>query len=98
MLHWAIVSNLDINDRPGSLKKEIETFQQGNKRYKEEHVENLDPENTITKIKKALDGFSSRIEMREKWVNLKMKQQKLSNLKDNMKHWKKRTVPHGPIK
>ena len=51
------MSNLDINDRPGSLKKEIETFQQGNKRYKEEHVENLDPENTITKIKNTVVGF-----------------------------------------
>ena len=37
-------------------------------------------ENTITKIKKAFNGFSSRIEMREKSVNLKMKQQKLLNL------------------
>lgn len=54
MLQWAIMSNLDINDRPGSLKKEIETFEQGNKRYKEEHVENLDPENTITKIKSTV--------------------------------------------
>lgn len=51
------MSNLDINDRPESLKKEIEIFQQGNKRYKEEHVENLDPENTITKIKSTLVGF-----------------------------------------
>lgn len=57
MLQWAIMSNLDINDRPESLKKEIEIFQQGNKRYKEEHVENLDPENTVTKIKSTLVGF-----------------------------------------
>lgn len=51
------MSNLDINDRPKSLKKEIETFQQRNNRYKEEHIENLDPENTITKIKSTLVGF-----------------------------------------
>lgn len=57
MLQWAIMSNLDINDRPESLKKELETFQQGNKRYKEEHVENLDPENTITKLKSTVVGF-----------------------------------------
>ena len=47
-------------------------------------------ENTITKIKKAFNGFSSRIEMREKSVNLKMKQQKLSDLKDKTKYWKKK--------
>ena len=75
-----------------SLCKEMENI---NKKQTEIHIE---AENTKTKIKKALDGFSSRIEMREKWVNLKMKQQKLSNLKDKMKYWKKRTVPHGPIK
>lgn len=52
------MSNLDINDRPKSFKKEIETFQQRNNRYKEEHIENLDPENTITKkIKSTLVGF-----------------------------------------
>lgn len=66
------------------------------KQQMEIHVE---AEDTVTKIKKALNGFSSRIKMREKSVNLKMKQQKLSNLKDKMKYWKKkRTVPHGPVK
>ena len=57
MFPRAVMSNLDINDTPESLKKEIETFQQGNKRYKEEHVENLDPENTITKFKSTVVGF-----------------------------------------
>ena len=56
MFPRAVMSNLDINDTPESLKKEIETFQQGNKRYKE-HVENLDPENTITKLKSTVVGF-----------------------------------------
>lgn len=41
------------------------------KQQMEIHVE---AEDTVTKIKKALNGFSSRIKMREKSVNLKMKQ------------------------
>lgn len=37
--------------------------------------------------------------MKEKSVNLKMKQQKLSDLKDETKYWKKkRTVSDGLIK
>ena len=51
-----------------SLCKEMENIK---KKHMEIHRE---AENTITKIKKALNGFSSRIEMREKSVNLKMKQ------------------------
>lgn len=63
-----------------SLWKEMENIK---KKQMEIHIE---AEDTVTKIKKALNGFSSRIEMREKSVNLKMKQQKLSNLKDKMKY------------
>lgn len=41
----------------GSLRKEIETFQQRNKRYKVEQVETLEPENIITKIKNLVNGI-----------------------------------------
>lgn len=51
-----------------SLWKEMENIK---KKQMEIHIE---AEDTVTKIKKALNGFSSRIEMREKSVNLKMKQ------------------------
>lgn len=67
-----------------SLCKEMENIK---KKQMEIHRE---AENTITKIKKALNGFSRWIEMKEKSVNLKMKQQKLSDLKDETKYWEKK--------
>ena len=51
-----------------------------------------------TEIKTSVHGLNSRIEMREKSVNLKMKQQKLSDLKDKTKYWKKKKNSHGPVK
>ena len=38
--------------------------------------------NAVIKIKNSLDGINGRMEMREKSVNLKVEQQKLSSLKN----------------
>ena len=68
----SITSKLEINDRLESLRKEIETFQQRNKRYKEEKVEILEPKNTITKIKSSMIGLIAwRKRHRKESVNWK---------------------------
>ena len=48
-----------------------------NKRYKEKQMEIIELRNTITKILKLMDGFSSRVEMtRIESVNLRTNQSK----------------------
>lgn len=51
----------------------------------------LELKNTISKVKNSLDGFNNRIELTKERVNLKINQQKVSNLKrDKKKDWEKR--------
>lgn len=59
----------------------------------------LELKNTISKVKNSLDGFNNRIELTKERVNLKINQQKVSNLKrDKKKDWeKKNRVSHRSV-
>lgn len=56
--------------------------------------------NTVIKMKNSLDGFNSRMEMREFGRVNKLENRTieiLSNPNNETKHWKKYTVSQGPI-
>lgn len=59
----------------------------------------IELKNIVIKMKNSLNGFNSRMEMREERV-IKLEDRTieiLSNSKNGGKHWKKCTVSQGPI-
>ena len=60
----------------------------------------IELKNIVIKMKNSLDGFDSRMEMRELERVIRLEDRTieiLSNPKNEAKHWKKCTVSEGPI-
>ena len=69
MLQSEIISKLETSEKAESLSKEIEKSQQRNRRYKEEPNGILKLNNTMPEIKNSLDGYNSRMDLKEKRIS-----------------------------